>query len=165
MWKNQSLYRTLIYSTCFICDVNAVLGFGAVWYCRSLSTLRRNMLSPPSGLKWECREVEGLYTIWGAKDEGREPIRETEFGNATRKLVGAIFQVVGGGAGRGSIRSGVREERALFRAHLTVSLRCRQHVSLKCWQRPTIPHNTKTQHHNNCCENFRSHVLFVFNAK
>jgi hypothetical protein len=100
MWKNQIFYRTLIYSTCFICDVNAVLGFGAVWYRRSLSTLRRNMLSPPSGLKWECREVEGLYTIWGAKDEGREPIREKEYGKGTRQYVGAIIQVEGGGEGQ-----------------------------------------------------------------
>jgi hypothetical protein len=31
------------------CDVVEVLGFGAVWICRSMSMIWRNMLPPSSG--------------------------------------------------------------------------------------------------------------------
>jgi hypothetical protein len=38
-----------------------VFGFGAMWFCRSMLTFRRNMLSPSSGTEVTSREVESLY--------------------------------------------------------------------------------------------------------
>jgi hypothetical protein len=32
------------------------------------------------------REVEGIYRIWGAKAEGREPVREKECAKGMRKM-------------------------------------------------------------------------------
>jgi hypothetical protein len=61
-----------------------VLGFGAVWICRSLPMFRRHMLSPSSGDEVKSMELEGLYRTWRAKAEGREPIRERECGKGMR---------------------------------------------------------------------------------
>jgi hypothetical protein len=48
------------------------LCFGAIWFHQSVpTTSQRNMLSPSSGLKWQCGQLEGLYMvnqgqgIWG----------------------------------------------------------------------------------------------------
>jgi hypothetical protein len=49
-----------------------VLGFGSMWFRRSMPKFRRNMLSPYSGLKWQGRDVDGLYNTWGAKAEGQD---------------------------------------------------------------------------------------------
>jgi hypothetical protein len=32
-------------------DIGIVLDFGAMWFCRTMPTFQRNMLSPSSGLK------------------------------------------------------------------------------------------------------------------
>jgi hypothetical protein len=41
-------------------DAGVVLGFGAVWFCRSMPTLRRNMLSPSSGPLFPCLVTSAL---------------------------------------------------------------------------------------------------------
>jgi hypothetical protein len=123
-------------SPCFICycirhikifECWCCLGFCAMWFRRSVPTFRRNMSSPASGLKLQGRKVEGLYRIWWAKAEGREPISAKEYGKGSGPIgsLQASGKLLGG---RGYVGSGVREETALFRAHRRMSCSCLEPV-------------------------------------
>jgi hypothetical protein len=90
-----------------------VMVFGAMWICRLMPVFWRNMLSPSSGLKWQGREIKGLYRTWRARAGGREPLRGREYGNGMRTNREPSGRLLGGG----SVWSGRREENDFFRAH------------------------------------------------
>jgi hypothetical protein len=86
-------------------------------FCRSLGFWRRVYLQVDTrrfgeiccqhfqGLKWQGREVEGLYRTWRARDEGREPIRGKEYGNwmrTNREPSGRLQR--GGGTSSGKMK-------------------------------------------------------------
>jgi hypothetical protein len=50
-------------------EVDVLLGCDAVWTHRQVSTFRRNILSPSSGLKWWCWKVNSLYRVRGVRGE------------------------------------------------------------------------------------------------
>jgi hypothetical protein len=56
----------------FLCHVVVeVMGFGAVWICRSMPTFRRNMLSPSSGAEVTRQGSRGLIQDLKSKGRGK----------------------------------------------------------------------------------------------
>jgi hypothetical protein len=76
-----------------------VLGLALCRFVGRCQHFRETCCLTLQGLKWQGMEIEGLYRIWRARAEGREPIRGREYGKGMQINKGAFRQVIGRGLG------------------------------------------------------------------
>jgi hypothetical protein len=76
-----------------------VLGLALCRFVGRCQHFRETCCLTLQGLKWQGMEIEGLYRIWRARAEGREPIRGREYGKGMWINKGAFRQVIGRGLG------------------------------------------------------------------